>query len=167
MTGDVTIRQLGPDDLHHFKAIRLEALEREPDAFASSADQWRALPDTEWSRRMTDNPVLAAFRNDEPVGIMGMMQEAPVKRRHRATVIMVYLRADERGSGLAGRLIDAVVAQARKLGVTQLELGVNADNASAIGFYQSAGFTPFGRIPNASLSDGEHHDELLMVRDIG
>lgn len=162
----VAIRLLGPDDLDHFKAIRLEALEREPDAFASTAAQWRALPDAEWLRRMVENPVFVAFRDREPVGIMGLLQETPVKRRHRATIIMVYVRADERGTGLAGQLLAAATGHARKLEVTQLELGVNADNEGAIGFYQRAGFTPFGRIPNASLVDGEAHDELLMVREI-
>lgn len=167
MSGGVTIRLLGPDDLEHFKSIRLEALELEADSFASSADQWRALPDADWIRRMTDNPVFVAFRNDEPVGIMGLLQEAPVKRRHRATIIMVYVRVDERGTGLAGRLLEKVIFQARKLSVTQLELSVNADNDTAVGFYQRNGFSPIGRIPNASLSDGVAHDELLMMREIG
>jgi ribosomal protein S18 acetylase RimI-like enzyme len=162
----VTIRLLGPDDLRHFKSIRLEALEREPDAFASTAEQWGALPDAEWLRRMVESPVFVAFRDGESVGIMGLLQEAPVKRRHRATIIMVYVRPDERGTGLAGQLLDMATKHARKLGVTQLELGVNADNEGAIGFYQRAGFTPFGRIPNASLVHGEAHDELLMVREI-
>lgn len=163
----VTIRLLGPDDLDHFKAIRIEALELEPDAFASSAAQWRALPETEWVRRMTENPVFVAFRDDEPVGIMGLLQETPIKRRHRATIIMVYVRADERGTGLAGRLLDAAIAHARKLRVSQLELSVNADNETAVSFYQRNGFSPYGRIPNATLADGEANDELLMAREIG
>lgn len=167
MSVDVTIRQLGPDDLDHFKSIRLEALELEADAFASSAEQWRALPDTDWLKRMTENPVFAAFRGSEPVGLMGLIQEAPVRRRHRASIVMVYVRADERGTGLSGRLLEAVTAHSRALGITQLELGVNADNDVAISFYQRAGFTPYGRVPNARLDDDGVHDELLMAREIG
>lgn len=79
---------------------------------------------------------------------------------------MVYVRADERGTGLAGRLLDAATAHATERGVTQLELGVSADNDGAIGFYQRAGFAPYGRVPNASLEAGDAHDELLMWREI-
>lgn len=162
----IDIRRLGGSDLQHFKAIRLEALEREPDAFASSADQWRALPDSDWLRRMTDHPVFVAFRDGAPVGIMGLIREAPDKRRHRATLVMVYVRASERGSGVAQGLLDAATGYARDIGVWQLDLGVNASNAVAIRFYERNGYVAFGRLPNASIIDGVVHDELLMAKRI-
>ena len=65
-----TIRLAGPDDVDAFRRIRLEALRAEPAAFSSTVAKWEALSDEEWRRRLT-NPVFIAFRDDEPVGIMG------------------------------------------------------------------------------------------------
>jgi len=85
----LVIRLLGQGDVETFRQIRLEALRVEPAAYASKAEDWEALSDDEWRRRLTDNPVLAAFRDGNPVGIMGLMQQRSSKMTHRATVIMV------------------------------------------------------------------------------
>ncbi len=57
------IRHLGPQDLAIFRAIRLEALRREPAAFASSAEDWELLPDDEWMRRLITNYVFVSFED--------------------------------------------------------------------------------------------------------
>lgn len=44
---DVEIRQLKEDDVAAFKAIRLEALQTEPAAYASSVEDWVSLSDCE------------------------------------------------------------------------------------------------------------------------
>ena len=102
------IRLLGPDDVDLFRRIRLEALRSEPDAFASTAEQWEALPEEEWRRRLIDNPVFGAFDGDDIVGLMGLWPERAVKTAHRATIIMVYVRSDRRGGGFAKALLTAV-----------------------------------------------------------
>lgn len=130
----VAIRLLGERDIEAFKAIRIEALTKEPDAFASTVDDWLVLSEQEWRQRTIGNPVIVAFEGDTPVGIMGLMPERASKRRHRATLIMVYIRKEHRGAGLADRLLDAVMDHACAIGVEQVELGVNADNAQAIRF---------------------------------
>ena len=134
-----TIRLAGPDDVDAFRRIRLEALRAEPAAFSSTVAKWEALPDEEWRRRLT-NPVFIAFRDDEPVGIMGLMREQSSQMEHRATITMVYLRAGLRGSGLASALLEALTQHARELGIRLLELGVNAENPAAVGFYRRQGF---------------------------
>ncbi len=55
------IRILGIDDVAIVKAIRLEALRTEPAAFASSVEDWEALSDEEWCKRLVDGPVFVAF----------------------------------------------------------------------------------------------------------
>lgn len=164
---EATIRQLGPDDLAIFKAIRIESLQQEPEAFAGTIGDWQALDDAEWTRRMTDNPVFVGFRHSQPVGIVGLLREAGEKKKHRALVIMVYITATERGSGLAQALLDRSIEFARELGILQLELGVNAANPRAVRFYERNGFERVGMIPNFTLLDGVRSDEIVMVRRIG
>ena len=160
------IRQFGPDDMQIFRQIRLEALRSEPANFASSAEDWEALPDAEWTRRLTVNAVFVDFHEGEPIAMMGLMPQAASKMAHRATVIMVYVRKDRRGAGHARALLDAVADYARSAGIRLLELAVSAENPAAIRFYQREGFTQAGRIPGGTIHEGREIDEILMTRRI-
>ena len=160
------IRLLGPGDLDTFRTIRLESLRAEPDSFASSAEDWESLPEDEWRRRMLDNPVFVALDDEVPVGLMGLLRQRPSKMAHRATLVMVYVRRDLRGSGLASRLLEAATDHAREIGVRQLELAASAENEAAIRFYQRMGFTEIGRIPGGCIRDGREVDDVLMAKRI-
>ncbi|WP_438751446.1 GNAT family N-acetyltransferase [Pararhizobium sp. O133] len=160
------IRHLGPQDLAIFRSIRMEALRREPTAFASSAEDWGLLPDDEWMRRLITNHVFASFEGDEPVGIMGLARQSATKMAHRATLIMVYVRRDQRGRGHAKGLLDALVGHAREFGIAQLELALSAENPVALRFYRREGFAEVGRIPAGMRHEGREIDEILMARRI-
>jgi ribosomal protein S18 acetylase RimI-like enzyme len=161
------IRLLGPDDVDAFRRIRLEALRAEPAAYASKAEDWEALSVDEWRRRLTDNPVVAAFRDNEPVGIMGLMQQRSSKMAHRATIVMVYVRESVRRAGVATALLKSLTDCAGARGIRRLELAVSVENPAAIRFYQSEGFVEIGRIPGGFLHDGEEIDEIMMARRVG
>ncbi|QND45011.1 GNAT family N-acetyltransferase (plasmid) [Rhizobium lusitanum] len=164
MSGNgITIRHIGADEFDIFRRIRLEALRVEPSSFASSAEDWEVLSDKEWRQRLTD-PVFVAFRDDEPVGVMGLLRQRSSKMAHRATLIMVYVRKDLRGMGLAKGLLDTVIAYALSEGIVQLELVVSAENPKAIGFYRREGFSEFGRIPGGVVHDGREIDDIMMAR---
>ncbi|HWU62088.1 MAG TPA: GNAT family N-acetyltransferase [Ensifer sp.] len=166
MTADIAIKRATAANLAAFKEIRLESLRTEGENFGSAYEDWVDLPDEEWLRRL-DAPVFLAFRGEEPVGMIGLLQERGIKLRHRALVIMVYLRKEVRGSGLAKRLLDTVVEQASRDGITQLELHVRAENAAAVRFYEREGFIEIGRIPAATIFEGREVDEFLMCRRLG
>jgi ribosomal protein S18 acetylase RimI-like enzyme len=161
-----TVRLLGPQDVEIFRRIRLEALRAEPAAYASRVEDWEALPDEEWRRRMADNPVFAGFLNSEPVGIMGLLRQRSSKMAHRATIVMVYVRAGERGSGLASALLERLIDHAREAGIRQLELAVSVENTAASRFYEREGFVEIGRIPAGFLHEGREIDEVMMARRI-
>ena len=159
---NVRVVKLEAEDLQIFKAIRLESLKMAPSAFANTFADWSSLSDEAWLDRMKI-PVFAMLKGHEPVGIMGLMLQRGERRSHRATIIMVYLRESERGSGLANDLLQAVMSFAKEVGVRQLELNVNHTNARAIRFYERHGFERVGKIPAALIDDGNEVDELIMV----
>jgi RimJ/RimL family protein N-acetyltransferase len=160
----LTVRLLVPDDHKVFKRIRLEALRTAPEAFASSASDWEKLPDDEWRRRIENNLVVVCFRQDEPVGIMGLMRQQSSKMAHRASLIMVYMRRGERGGGQAAAMLGLLLDHARASGVWQVELTVSAENPAAIRFYRREGFDEIGRIPAGLLHEGREIDEIMMAR---
>jgi GNAT superfamily N-acetyltransferase len=160
------IRLLSAGDFDIFRRIRLEALRAEPGAYASTFEEWESLPDDEWRRRLTENPVFVALQGDDPVGIMGLMRQRASKMAHRATLIMVFLRADQRGTGLASALLKKVEDHARAQGIRQLELAVTAENLQAFRFYRRAGFAEIGRVPGGFLHEGREIDDIMMARRI-
>lgn len=159
----ITIRRVQADEIDAFKRIRLEALRAEPASFASSYEDWVGLSDEEWRQRLAD-PVFIVFRDGEAVGITGLLRQRPSKLTHRATIVMVYLRQNLRGTGLAAMLLRAVADHAHDIGIRQLELTVSAENPAAIHFYRKEGFSEFGRVPGGTVRDGREVDDVLMAR---
>lgn len=157
------IRRLSIDDVEIFRRIRLEALSCEPSSFASVHDDWADLPDEEWRSRLS-KPVFVAFINGEPVGVMGLSCHRPRKMAHRATLVSVYVRKSERGTGVAADLLATVLDYARSLEIVQLELAVNAENAIAVQFYRRHGFVEVGRVPGGMIDEGREIDDIIMVR---
>lgn len=162
-TTEILIRRIFPDEFEIFRRIRLEALRSEPASFASRFEDWVALSHEEWRQRLHD-PVFVVFNADEPVGIMGLVRQRPAKMAHRATLVMVYVRASFRGTDLAVSLLDVVIDFAKGEGICQLELAVSAENSAALRFYNRYGFIEVGRIPGGLLDRDKEVDEVFMVR---
>ena len=162
----VVIRELTPDDERAYYEVRLEALEAHPEAFASSAQDWRGRSPAEVRKRLevTDEQMMiGAFRSGRLLGIMGLYRESGAKVRHKAWVIAVYVRPEARGSGLGGQLLDHLIGRARRLeGLRQLHLGVAIGNDAARNLYESRGFREFGVERRALLIDGRFVDEAHM-----
>lgn len=159
----MNIRLLGTNDLKIFRDIRLEALRTHPEMFASSAEQWAALSDEEWRARM-HIPIVAAIQGGAAVGLMGLIGEHSPHTAHRATLIMVYLRAASRGTGVAQAMLERIEQEARTQGITQIELMVSAENTPARAFYRGAGYRLCGQIPGALRHDGRLIDEVQKYK---
>lgn len=157
------IRQVSMAEIDVFRQIRLEALRCEPDAFASIHADWLKFSDAEWHTRM-NTPIFVACVEDEPVGLMALRQFAPSKMTHRATLTMVYVNKNFRGSGVARELLQAAIRYAESKRIAQIELGVRADREPAIRFYKSAGFTEIGNVPQGQVDATGTFDEILMAR---
>lgn len=159
------IRQVSTAEMDLFRQIRLEALQCEPDAFASVHADWLKFSNEEWNARM-NIPIFVAFVEDKPIGLMALKQFTPSKMMHRATLTMVYVNKSFRGSGLAGQLLEAVIIYAKSKKIAQIELGVRGDRKPAIRFYTSAAFSEIGNVPNGYVDSNSAFDEVLMVRQL-
>ena len=65
-----------------------------------------------------------------------------------ALLTRFFVASSHRGSGLADRLFDALLARARALGYTTVVLDVNRESARAIRFYQKQGMEAFVPAPH-------------------
>jgi ribosomal protein S18 acetylase RimI-like enzyme len=157
------IRLLTPDQAALYRDIRLEGLQQDPDAFASTFEHESTMPLSWFAERIIKGNVFGAFVGGELQGVAGYWPQEGAKESHKATLWGMYVRAPARGSGLGRRLIQAVVADATGR-VELLQLGVATGNAAALQLYIKTGFSEYGREMKALKQDGRYIDEILMVR---
>jgi GNAT superfamily N-acetyltransferase len=135
----VSVRQLLPDDWQTLREIRLASLLEAPHAFASSYESAVTRTEQEWRAWPAHGVVFGAFVAGEPVGMVGA---SPVATDPSTVhLIAMWVAPAARGAGVAGSLIDAVLAWARRRGCLGVSLEVALGNDRAVAVYLRHGFT--------------------------
>lgn len=167
---NTVIRVLEATDAQAFQALRLHGLQELPTAFASSWEEEQGEAPAAVAARLAargQGAVLGAFVGAELAAVVGVHRDGMNKLAHKACLWGVYVAPEHRRGGVAAALLRAAMAHARDaLGVRQLYLGVNAENAAALALYRRLGFTVYGRERGFLLHEGRLHDELLMAREL-
>ena len=161
---DAVIRAATPDDVHVWRALRLDGIQRHPQAFIVTEKEAAAVSVDEDAARLSKGDRFLAFRDGVAVGLIGLNRQSMPRMAHRGEIGPLYVAPDARGQGIADGLLGAVVAAAQGFGVWQLELSVYVENPVAIALYERHGFTLTGKIPNAIAGVDGFEDDLLMVR---
>ncbi|MCM2981702.1 GNAT family N-acetyltransferase [Niallia circulans] len=160
------IRQLRPDDAEAYFALRLEALQINPEAFGSSYEEEKDYPLSRTQSRLSDpaSYVYGAFVEKDLVGVVTLMRETKIKMSHRANIYAVYVTPKRRGKGVAKQLLKATIEKSRDLqGIEQVYLAVVAENTAAKKVYRAFGFETYGIDRKAIKINGKYYDEELMV----
>jgi len=101
-----------------------------------------------------DHVLLVAERNGEIIGTAQLELAMRANGRHRAEVCKVLVHPEAQGQGIGLVLMQALEAEARRLGRTTLHLDTR-ERYPANRLYQKAGYTQAGTIPNwARSTDG-------------
>ena len=161
------IRQLTASDAVAYRGVRLNALRWHPEAFGSSFEEESEYSLDDFKRHLSPpGSAFGALAGDRLVGIAGLSVATRHKRRHKGTLVGVYVEAAHRRGGTARRLIEAVIAQARHQELRELQLFVTVGNEVARRLYLSLGFRPYGIERRALLVEGVFYDEELMALDL-
>lgn len=159
----IMVRQLLPADWAVLKVIRLESLAISPDGFGSTYEEEKDRTEAEWRHFFERESIFVASVDGCVCGIIALMPHQQQKYYHRGTIFGLYVSPTYRRQGIAGHLLDTVMAYARSMGLLQLQLGVRCDNEVAITCYIKKGFIKVGHTPRSSFADGSFHDEQTMM----
>lgn len=163
------IRRLEAADAPAYRALMLQAYDQEPDAFTSTAGERAALPLDWWVSRIGQGEELAralgAFHGARLVGTVAVEALRPMKTRHKAHVVGMYVAPDCRALGAGRRLMQALLdhVQAHP-SIQMLTLTVTEGNAGAIRLYESLGFRAFGTEPMAIFTGDGYKAKVHMAR---
>lgn len=158
------IRQLTKDDSTILRSVWAEGLRLQPAAFLLSVAELDAIPEEQFVKGFSAGLTFGAFENDALQGFV-VARRSPFERlRHTADIGPIYVTQAAQGRGIGRALLVAVLDQLIADGTAQVELTVDAQNAAAIGLYQSLGFTTFGTRPRSVVIDGVARTDHLMIK---
>jgi ribosomal protein S18 acetylase RimI-like enzyme len=162
------IRYLTPDDSTEYWRLRLEMLEGEPQAFSSSAEEHRSSDLNELHRRIgsvdAEQFIVGAFAGSRLMGAAGFHRDKGLKTRHKGRIWGVYVSPEERGRGIARKILETVLQRASTIrGLEQILLSVAATQTPALHLYRSLGFKSWGCEPRGLRVGDQYIDEHYMI----
>ena len=157
---ETSIVKLEPRHWRDWKALRLEALQRDPAAFSSTYDETVTRPDEHWQERLA-NPLsilLMAYADGRPIGMVGALLGDDDGDAAVAVVFSMYVRAAHRQQGVGRSLMHALIAHvAADPQIVTVRLNVRAEQEAACRLYESLGFR---------LAGYDDDGELIMERPV-
>ena len=154
------IGKLEPRHWRDLKALRLEALQRDPAAFSSTYEETVTRPDEHWRERLA-NPLsilLMAYAAGRPIGMVGALLGDDDGDATVAVVFSMYVTAAQRRQGVGRALMHALIVHAAAdPEIVTMRLNVRAEQTPARRLYESLGFR---------LAAYDDDGELIMERPI-
>ena len=158
----IQVRLLTAADAPLFRDIRLEALQRSPEAFGSTFEHERSQSLAQFEEVLGKSDVFGAFRGPDLVGMAGYRTQAGAKQAHKGLLWGMYVRPVARGTGAAEQLVKAVLNHARER-VELVQLVVVSENEVARKLYRRCGFVEYGHEIHSLKQNGRYYDQVLMA----
>ena len=164
----VVVRRVTEDDWEKLRAVRLEMLADTPVAYLETVADAEARSEEEWrmrAHRGSSGPTGLGLAAEDAgqgrwVGYLACFVDSP----GQGHVVSVYVAPALRGTGLAARMLDAVVEWARgEAGLSRLHLYVHEDNRRAHAMYRRYGFTDTGATMPYDLDPTEAEIEMAFL----
>lgn len=162
------IKLLKEQHAKEYWELRLEALQKNPEAFGSSYEETikRTSPIESTAERLVSKGsyTYGCFEEEKLAGVVTLVCEHGLKTKHKASIYAMYVTPAFRGTGVARKLMESAIQQAKDLpDVEQVMLTVVTTNEMARRLYLSLGFIIYGSEKRALKYKEEYYDEELMV----
>ena len=158
------------EDWREYRHLRLRALKEDPQAFSSIYADAAQLPEERWTGRLRDalkgegSWLLFARESGRLVGMIGPFVDETYA--WAATIVSVYVPAEERGKGISNTLMDCILRElSGRPALKMATLAVNKTQLPAIALYEKYGFQHVREQPGVTDA-GIPVVELLMERPL-
>lgn len=165
---NVVIREAQPTDAEQVIAY-VQRLAEEPDIYIvlspgefnlSLEEEKQFIADLAASINST---FLVAEVGDQIIATL-ICQGGHRRAMRHAAIMSISVAKEWRGQGIGGRLMEHIIAWAKKSGiVTRIELVVFVKNESAIRLYEKYGFEIEGKLHKAVFKNGKYYDNFIMA----
>jgi GNAT superfamily N-acetyltransferase len=155
----VRIRRLAADDIDLLRAVRLDALRTDPDAFGSTLEREEGRSDEDWMWWVSRCATFVAEDDQGAVGLAGGIPDDA--RPDVAVLISMWVAPTSRGRGVGRALVEAVVGWATGERKAWLTLHVVEGNGPALALYEKCGFALTGE---RVTRERDGATELVMTR---
>ncbi|MCW3126305.1 MAG: family N-acetyltransferase [Bacteroidetes bacterium] len=157
------LRRFTIDDWQAMKAIRLEALEKEPHFFGAKHSTEIVLTDEQWQDRLTDDAHWGLYDGEECVGLTAIAQAYADPTA--GYLIASYIRSDYRRKGLSALYYRTRIDWAKAWGYKYLLISHRNDNDASKAANQKFGFQ-YTHSESATWPDGSIGDKVYYRLDL-
>lgn len=113
-------------------------------------------------RQESGFPVLVATDDDDVVGYATYGSFRPHDGFRHTVEHSVYVRGDQRGSGIGGTLMTQLIERARANGVHVMVAAIESGNTGSLRLHEKFGFVETGRMPEVGTKFGRWLDLVLL-----
>lgn len=143
------IHRVRAEDWISHRALRLDMLEADPDAFWADPEETRRRTEQHWRQEIEGPRIhLQARRGEAVLGGIALLPEGYTPEHEipedRAHIVSLWVRPEARGQGISRPLFTALARLAIELGRPDLRLDVDDTNLAAQQLYRRLGFRATG-----------------------
>jgi ribosomal protein S18 acetylase RimI-like enzyme len=171
MDPSITIHTRLPDGWLSYRAIRLEALKNDPEAYSSDYEVERAKDDSYWQERYEQRTsgetgtMLFACQADIVVGMAGADWSVQKRLRHIATLGAVFVIPQFRGKRIGELLVTKMLETLHaNHGIEKVQLTVTMTQTAAKALYEKLGFRTVGVLEHEMKTQSGYLDCLFMEK---
>lgn len=106
-----------------------------------------------------------AVYENKIIGSVDLRRNISPRMKHVGEIGLM-IDTDFRGEGLGKYLLDLILINCPKMGITLATLGVFSDNEIAKNLYTKMGFKEWGRLPNSIFRKKKYCDEIKMYKEV-
>lgn len=145
-----------------YKALRLEALKKEPLSFARTYEEERDYSEKKWKERIKNT--LFALENNELAGIVSFRQCELIKMSHIAEIVGLYVKEEYRGKKIGSKLLEAAINKIKTNKKIEKIRLITDPSLKAQKLYKKFGFEKVVILKKELKYKGKYHDDLIMEK---
>ena len=165
MSESLITRLLVPKDIDAWKQLRLEMLDKHPEAYGASYDEEKNRSEEDWHKNIMGTKILGGWVGSELVASVALYHWAQIKTSHKAVIWGVYTKPKFRRNHICYELMKKQILMLDSQ-IKILQLCCNASNSAAYEFYLKFGFQTYGTEQKALKVGDVYYDEHLMFLEL-